>query len=824
MRRILLLALLILAGNLRSQVVINEYSGSNVSDHPDGYGLFSDWFELYNTTGGPIDLSGYFLSDRVTNPDKWQIPAGVIIPPNGFIKVYCNGYGTFAGGNLNPSFKLTQCKPETILLADPAGTVINSVTMVPTQPNHSRGRSTDGGSTWALFKNPTPGSGNAASFAYVDYTPRPTFNVQAGAYPSAQTITLSSPRPTATIKYTLDGTTPTLGSLTYSSPISVTNTTVIRAISFDSDTTYPTSFIETNTYFINEGHVLPLVSISGDQILTLLNGSAIFPHTTAEYFDITGTFRTEVTGTANEHGNDSWAYDQRGFDYISEDPYGINHGFTYKLFARKDRDEFQRLIFKPAANDNFSFQPGGAHIRDAFVHTLSHDADLHLDERTYEPCILYVNGQYWGVYEIREKVDDKDFTSYYYDQDEPNIHFLKTWGATWEEYGAPNALPDWNNNVLAYVNANPMSDPANYAHIDSIFNTMSLIDYFILNSYTVCMDWLNWNTAWWHGLDSNGDGRRWRYALWDMDATYGHYVNYTGIPDETPAADPCNPEGLGDIGGQGHVPLLDSLLTNDEFHQTYINRFIDLNNTALSCDNQLFLLDSLIGNIDPEMDRQISKWGGGTKTDWLNNVTTMRNFIIARCDSITEGLMDCYNLTGPYSVTYQTEPMGVGRIKVNTVWFEPSQLPFTGTYFGGIVTELNTEPVHPDYEFDHWELVDAVSPSTDDSAVSVTYSTSQVVTAVYKIPTVVLVPSAFSPNGDGINDYLQVFGKGIKTIDMRVYNRWGELIYQTKDADMPWDGTYKGQKCSPGVYAYAVEVTFLDETSQKVSGNTTLVR
>ena len=105
--------------------------------------------------------------------------------------------------------------------------------------------------------------------------------------------------------------------------------------------------------------------------------------------------------------------------------------------------------------------------------------DLHLDERSYEPCVVYVNGQYWGVYEIREKVDDEDFTDYYYDQDENNLYFLKTWGGTWSEYGGAAAQADWNT-LYNYIMTNNMGDPTAWAYVDSKFNWKSLVDYFCI--------------------------------------------------------------------------------------------------------------------------------------------------------------------------------------------------------------------------------------------------------------------------------------------------------------------------------------------------------
>ena len=185
----------------------------------------------------------------------------------------------------------------------------------------------------------------------------------------------------------------------------------------------------------------------------------------------------------------------------------------------------------------------GAHIRDAYVHHLSQLADLRMDERSTSSCILYLDGVYWGVYDIREKADDHDFTDYYYDQSKNDLQFLKTWGATWSEYGGPQAQTDWDA-IKNYIATNPMSNQSNYLNVKGQFNTGSIIDYFLLNSYVVCADWLNWNTAWWRGLDTNGDKKKWRYALWDMDATFDHYINYTGVPSTSPNADPCDPSSL----------------------------------------------------------------------------------------------------------------------------------------------------------------------------------------------------------------------------------------------------------------------------------------
>ena len=726
---LLILVLLAFTQTADAQIVINEYSCANASSggDPDFFGEFEDWVELYNTSGTAMNLNGFHLSDKANNPTKFQIPGAINIPAGGHLMVYCSGRAQIAGGSeIHTSFKLTQTKHEKIIFADPGGTILDSLTIKNHQLTHSRGRTSDGANSWGVYVNSTPNASNAG--VLLEYATTPQFSVAPGFYGASQSVSITSPDVGVTIYYTTDGSEPTTGSTVYSTPINVSSTQVIRARAFSSDPNIPPSFIETNTYFINDAHTVPVISICGDDMLTLLNGTQIEPTGALEFFDRNGVMQSEVTGEFNKHGNDSWAYDQRGVDFIARDQQGYNHGITHQLFAHKSRDEFQRVILKAGASDNYPFENGGAHIRDAFVQMLSQLGKLKLDERTYDASILYVNGQYWGVYETREKVDDDDFTDYYYDQDEKYgnspeyIQFLKTWGGTWEQFGAPNAQPDWDN-LVNFITSNNMAVPANFEYVDSLYNWKSLVDYFCLNSYIVNKDWLNWNTAWWRGLDPNGDKKKWRYTLWDMDAVFGHYVNYTGIPDESPSADPCDAENLPDPGGEGHTEIMVALMNNPTFEQYYISRYIDLGNTVFSCDNMLQLLDSLVGMIEPEMPGQIARWGG-SMTGWQNNVQDMRDFIVDRCVLVDDGLIDCYNLSGPYPVKFNVFPPGAGEIEINSV--TPSNYVFQGDYFGGIDILLNANS-NAGYNFDHWEIINHTLDSAltnDKNSLQITQSDS----------------------------------------------------------------------------------------------------
>ncbi|MEC7863651.1 MAG: CotH kinase family protein [Bacteroidota bacterium] len=641
-----------------------------------------------------------------------MIPSSFVIPANGVAIIYCSGRDELIGGNAHSNFKITQTKGNEVLMLTDAGNIFqDSIRVLPNQKSHTRGRESNGAAIWGVFLNGTPNATNAVPMQ--EYATTPVFSQVGGYNAAAINLTLSSPDPNITIYYTTNGDEPNNTSTVYASPINIATTTVVKAIAYSSTSNIPASFIDYHTFFINDTHTIPILSISGDNgqggLLDLLDGgwgsSGLEPEGTIEWFDENGILLDKGTGEFNKHGNDSWAYDQRGFDYIMRDQFGYNYALQDEIFATKNRDKFQRVIVKAAANDNYPFSYGGsgAHIRDAYVHHLSQIGDLRLDERSTSSCILYLDGNYWGVYEMREKVDDHDFTDYYYDQDRNNLQYLKTWGATWTEYGAPNAQIDWDN-FVNFVNTNPMVNQANYNQAKSEYNTGSLIDYFLLNSYVVCQDWLNWNTAWWRGMDPNGDKKKWRYTLWDMDNTFDHGTNYTGIPSSSPTAEPCDPSTLGNTGGQGHVPIWNEMLTNQEFHDDYINRWQDLANGPLSCSFMIHILDSMVAVIDPEMPRQISTWGG-TYTGWQNNVTDLRNFILARCDSMNSGFVDCdSSITGIFDVTI--EIIGIGEVEMsNNNIVNNFNTPFTDQRFGGIA--LPFEVVSG--AFSHWEVVSTTS-------------------------------------------------------------------------------------------------------------------
>jgi CotH protein/lamin tail-like protein/chitobiase/beta-hexosaminidase-like protein/type IX secretion system substrate protein len=759
-----LLLLLLLAFNsfLTAQVVINEYSASNLRSYIDNFQESEDWVELYNTSNQMTDLSGWYLSDKADNPQKWEIPTGTTIEGNDYLVFWLSGRDTVVGNNIHTNFKLTQTKGEDFLvLSNPSGNIANSFALDITLQEHSRCRETDGGLNWMICTTPTLGASNEGSTQYMNYTSEPAVGTLGGFYTGEQAIIIQSAEPNVVIHYTTDGKIPTETSPVYTDPIIVTETQVIKARSFSSDTLIAPGKVAFNTYFIDEDFTLAVFSVAADSLTMLANGQGdIRPIGTVEYFDKNKVRKAVSYGELNRHGQDSWALPHRSLDWISRDEMGYSHAVKTELFSYSDRDEYQRFMFRASGDDNYpavndNAHQGSAHVRDEYVHTLAYNGGMELDVRAVERVIVYLNGQYWGVYGLRERPVDHDYTSYYYDQGKFDVHFLNTWGSTWAEYGGQASFDDWEE-IRDFILDNDMSDSTNYEMVKDRINLLSMIDYMIANLNSVASDWMNYNTGFWRGTNPDGKHKKWGYILWDNDATFDYYINYSGVPNTDPDAEPCDIEDISDYMDQffsyswtgedigKHDKLFLKLQEeNEEFKQLYYSRQADLMNTVYTCENMLSLLDTMIGVIAPEMPRQISRWGG-SMSEWQDNVDDLRSFIEERCTLLDDGMINCFDLEGPYPITLMVEPanIGVGEIDFNTLDIE--EFPWTGNYFGGMENLIKAKSFLPEFEFSHWESKsgNTIFPDSLTRRATITLTQADTLIAHFALPTATSEPTS----------------------------------------------------------------------------------
>ena len=193
LRLLLIFSFLITCLLANAQVVVNEFSASNLESFYDSFGKTEDWIELYNISTDAVDLSGWHLSDKEDKPTKWPIPAGTTIAGNSFLVFYCSGRDSFINEELHTNFKLAQTKgSDIVLLSDAAGNILEMHDMNLTLVEHSRCRVTDGNDQWRICTAPSFGASNDSGPQIEGYTTAPTMSLEAGFYNGSQTIELTN--------------------------------------------------------------------------------------------------------------------------------------------------------------------------------------------------------------------------------------------------------------------------------------------------------------------------------------------------------------------------------------------------------------------------------------------------------------------------------------------------------------------------------------------------------------------------------------------------------------------------------------------------------
>ncbi|HFA50027.1 MAG TPA: T9SS type A sorting domain-containing protein [Bacteroidetes bacterium] len=739
---------------LSAQVHINEYSASNLNSFFDNFQKTEDWIELYNDSDIEVDISGWHLSDKESKPAKWEIPAGTLIPANGFLVFWCSGRDMVIDGNYHTNFKLAQTKGnEFVILTKPDETVVDAFPLALTLVEHSRCRETDGSDIWKICTQPTPGASNNDAPQFDKYTAAPTMSLQAGFYDGTQKVIIENNEPNSVLRYTVDGKNPAINSPEYTDTLTIGNTTVVKARAFSNDTTILPGKMDFNTYLIDEDFSLAVFSVAADEVIDLANGNGdLIPIGSLEYFNKNKEREATSFGSLNRHGQDSWVLPHRSIDWISRDEMGYSKAVKAPLFSYSDRDEYQKFMFRNSGDDNYPAindgqHNGSTHIRDEYVQTLcATEGGMELDKRAVERVILFLNGQYWGVYGMRERPVDHDYTKEYYKQGKYEIQYLTTWGETTIQYGGQQAVDDWTN-LRDFILTNDMSDPDNYQIAEDSINMKSLIDYMLVNLTVVASDWLNYNTGWWRGRNPDSKHKKWGYILWDLDATFDYYINYSGVPNISPNADPCDLEQIGEFMddffdfGNGNTDVgkhekifLKLLAENETFKQLYYSRYADMMNTVFTCENMMNTLDRMLAVIEPEMPGQIARWGG-SMTEWQLNVRRLKDFISERCTLLDDGMLECYEeLSGPYNITLLTEPDGVGEIDFNTLDIET--FPWNGDYFGGMENKIKAKVFNDfadEYQFSHWvsKSGNVIFPDSLERRATITLTEADTLIAVF---------------------------------------------------------------------------------------------
>lgn len=589
-------------------LIINEVMTSNNTYLPQNGGNYYDWIELYNNSDKTIKLSDYTITTDVDNINLYQLEDKELKPGEYYILMASGDINNSNSKYKHANFKIS---PTESLYLYKNGELIDSVFVSSVPKEYSYGRNKDG---FYYFKTPTPGKKNGSGISAIAYTP--TFDTKPGIYNDVDKLTVEITG-SGTIYYTLDGSEPTTSSKVYDSPIVLSKTTVVRIINYEKDK--KTSEIVTASYIINENHTLPVLSLGMDpsDFNRVLNagGSSLTLPTHAELFESDGSFTIDCG--LKLFGGSTRYIPKKSFALKFSSKYG-DSSLEYKVFDNREATNYKSLVIRSGSQDGqYSM------IRDELATSIMDDYGT-VDVQAYKPVILYVNGKYWGIYYLREKVDE-DYIENNYNVDGSYSNILRIDGEI--KYGTR----DFYTKLLNFVKNNDMTNSNNYNKVKEMLDIENYIDFWIGELYTTNNDIVNLR----YFNNSLLDDGKIKMIFYDFDfAFYNYSFNYLNWM--------LNPAGMGEYGYDN--TLLIRLLQNKEFKQLFLERLSYNMNNVWPDSNVLNRFNELKKIIEPEMPRNQERWGY-TMSTWYSELDKLENYIKKRRSNMLNSIKWYFGLS-----------------------------------------------------------------------------------------------------------------------------------------------------------------------------------
>jgi len=745
-------------------LVINEIMASNQTTIADDDGDYPDWIEIYNAGVLPVNLVGYGLSDSYNNPFKWVFPE-VIITPGQFLLVWAsNKNRTNPDAPLHTNYAIS-AGGEEVILTHPNGTRISEIPPTPMGSDISFGHQPDASGNLVFFSNPTPGASNDQQ-GFEDILAPPTLSLASGYYNEEQTLMISHPDPLAVIYYTLDGNIPTQESIPYEGAINIepqfsnhtginmirTNppeadplgfgwkepglypakATVVRAAAFRES--YFTPAPATATYFIGmEPPTLPVASLAidtfhlfnhydgiyipGIDYETFGYGEGFYGTPNANYFrrgelwEVPSFFSFFEEGNevlsenvgVRIHGGGTRAMPQKSLRIYARGGYGSDY-LSHQFFPNQSHSHYKRMILRNAGQDFFG---PGTHLRDGFIQKLVEPIGVPIQD--YRPAILYLNGEYWGIQNLRERYD-RHYFERKYGIPEGQLELME------DELIVIEGSHEHFWAMYNYIVDNPLYDPDAYAYIQTQMNVENFTDYNIINIFSGNIDWPAHNLKYFrrrteYNPDAPfGNDGRWHWALNDLDFGFSWSGLYSYQYDMI--AYVTDPEGGGwPPNWPWSTLLIRSLLENESFRNGFINRFADLLNTVFQTDHMLAFLNETKAVIEPEIGKHIDRWAypAATESQWHINLNRLINFATNRPSFQKTHIINHFELPGTFNLTLDVNSVSQGTVMVNRLHLNASNplmplfenYPYTGEYFSGVPLPITAIP-QPGFRLQKW--------------------------------------------------------------------------------------------------------------------------
>jgi len=551
------------------------------------------------------------------------------------------------------------------------------------------------------YDNPTPGFSNESSWCYSGIEDEPTFTIPSGWYDEDIDVTLQTYNPDAIIKFTQNGDEPENNDEEYSSPISLYETSIISAKSFSTSNNLPSSTSDA-IYLLNEQQSgMNVFSVITDSLnlwdwetgIYVLgeNASSDYPYfgsnfwqpwskkSRLKYFNSDGILKSEEIIDLEIHGGWSRAEPQKSFRLDFKNQYsGL---FEHPIMSNKP---------EISSFNNLNLRNGGQHVwsdklQDAIISNIARGTKISYS--SWEPAILYLNGDFWGIYGVREKIDE-----YYV---ENNFSVTSESVDLINSFGVLNGEGlSFNSDAEQILNLDPESSGFINA-FGSVFDLDSYIDYFIFETYTQNSDWMGifWGANNIKLFRSDELDGKWRYAMYDMDASYGYFG--AGLSDNY--IDYARNPGFPSY----HSMIFDHVLENDEFRCLFVNRYADLLNTNFRQGYFNNVVDSMYSLLSSTMPLHIQRWGQvESYNDWISSVQAIKYYNYNRLNPARNNVVNSFGLPGRVDLLLNVFPNGAGKVKISTI--VPETFPWTGEYFKGCPVQIEAIP-NEGFGFIEWQ-------------------------------------------------------------------------------------------------------------------------
>ena len=685
---------------------------ANENTLTDEDGDDGDWIELHNGGATSVDLTGYhLLSDNPDDPQKWAFPP-ITLPPAAFRVVWVDDKDIASTvGELHANFRISS-GGEAVYLYDSSGDLVDASPALAMGADVSIGRAEPGTDAWSYFAVATPGAAN---------TTTPLSRLGGGAgnnaprrffYADSVGIDIRATATGDAVRYTLDGSEPNDTSSVWVGGLQITANTVVRAKAFRAGA-LPSPLI-TASYIIDDSSSLPVFSLAippdeffGPRGIHTQYWRDAEVGINAEYFTAEREQGINQQLGVKIHAPDS--RDQKSLRLYARGRYG-KKTVDYPLFSDTDATEFKRLVLRNGGNDGA--EERRLHIKDGYAHRLYKQLDPDYFAAAYQPVNVLINGDYRGIYNLRERQDEhylKTYTGYACDE----VDFLE------HDYNEPGLRKticgDWGqwNTLESCLTGNEALETIDCDSVIATIDNVNFIDYQIFEIFIGNQDWLNNNIKFWKPKDHG----KWRWVLWDTEYGMGTQVR----------ADSGNPDfdfmrmalDWGGWGDDDYTWMLRNLVRHRAgFRESFATRYSDLLNTIFVPEYVDAEFDTIIQGIEADLPRQLAKYGN-KQVDWDTHYEHTRDWLLRRGGFARSNLAVQLGYTDTtFTLGLDVSDPAAGRIRLNTIvidenlpGWQAQPYPWRGAYFPEIVNTVTALP-NAGYHFVGW-VGDSISSESE---------------------------------------------------------------------------------------------------------------